>query len=69
MAHTGQTVGRKKLGTRKEIFLVSGDGVGVKEYGFTFQGLNKFPSNEIKQQQEQNRFWSDFVGTRNLPLD
>lgn len=28
---------------RKEIFLVSGDWVGVKEYGFTFQGLNKVP--------------------------
>lgn len=43
LEHTGQTLGRKKLGMRKEIFLVSGDWVGVKEYGFTFQGLNKVP--------------------------
>ena len=43
LEHTGQTLGRKKLGMRKEIFLVSGDWVGVREYGFTFQGLNKVP--------------------------
>ena len=43
LEHTAQTLGRKKLGMRKEIFLVSGDWVGVREYGFTFQGLNKVP--------------------------
>ena len=50
-----------------------GRGVGSGSMAaLPFQGLNEVPLkvNKTKQkQQEQNRFWSDFVGTRNLPLD